>query len=99
MVEKIEKELVETKQGILVPVLVIPKGKEFAVVGFDEWGKTLKIRVKEAPKKGKANQELVEKLEKFFKAKVEIVSGEKQRKKKLLVHAEKEKVLESLSSP
>ncbi len=95
--KKFEKELVETLQGTLVPIQVIPKGKKFAVVGFDEWGLTLKVRVSENPEKGKANRELIEELEKFFNTKVKIVSGEKQRKKRLLVLATKSSVVKSLS--
>ena len=41
MVEKVLK-IKETKQGTLLPVLVVPKGKEFAVIGFDEWNGSLK---------------------------------------------------------
>ncbi len=97
MVEKVLK-IKETKQGILLPVMVIPKGKEFAVIGFDEWNSSLKIRLQEKPEKGKANQELLKELRNFFGAEVEIVKGKKQREKILLVHAGKKSVEESLSS-
>ena len=98
IVEKLEKELVETRQGTLVPVQAITEGKEFAVVGFDEWSKALKVRLSEKAQKGKANQELARALGAIFNAEVEIVSGERQRKKRLLVHAEKGRVLECLSA-
>ncbi len=97
MVERVLK-IKETKQGTLLPILVVPKGKEFAIIGFDEWNGSLKIRLQEKPEKGKANQELVKKLRNFFGAEVEIVKGKKQRKKMLLVHAGKKSVKESLSS-
>ena len=97
MVEKVLK-IKETKQGILLPVLVVPKGKEFAVIGFDEWNAALKIRLQEKPEKEKANQELVKELRNFFGAEVEIVKGKKQRQKMLLVHTGKKRVEKSLSS-
>ncbi len=98
MVDKgFEKSLKESTQGTKVQVQVVPKGKQFAVIGFDEWNNSLKIRLTEKPKKGKANKELKEKLQKIFNAKVEIVAGEKKRNKVLLVHADKKSVLKSLS--
>ena len=94
-----EKSLVETRQGTIVPVQVIPHGKEFAITGLDEWTGSLKIRLQKKPEKGKANKELIEELQKFFNTKVEIIAGQKSRQKKLLVHAEKELVLKILSKP
>ena len=91
-------EMVETAQGTKVQVQVIPQGKKFALVGFDEWTGSLKIRLHEKPEKGKANQELKENLQKIFNAKVEIIAGEKQRQKMLLVHAGKKSVMKSLPS-
>ena len=96
MVEKVLK-IKETRKGTLLPVTVVPKGKEFAIIGFDEWNGSLKIRLQEKPEKGKANQELVKELRNFFGAKVEIVKGKKQRQKMLLVHAGKKSCEESLS--
>jgi hypothetical protein len=92
-----EKNLVKTAQGILLPVRVTPGCKEFAVSGFDEWTGSLKVRLREKPEKGKANKELLENFEKIFNTHVEIIAGEKQREKKLLVFAPAEKVIEHLS--
>ena len=97
MVEKVLK-IKETKQGTLLPILVVPQGKEFAIIGFDEWNNSLKIRLQEKPEKGKANQELVKELRNFFSAEVEIVKGKKQRQKMLLIHADKKSVEKNLSS-
>jgi hypothetical protein len=94
-----EKQLVETAQGTLLPVQVVPQGKEFAVIGFDEWSGALKIRLRAKAEKGKANQELVEELRKIFSAKVEIAAGQKSQRKKLLVRATKARILQSLSIP
>ncbi len=97
MIERVLK-IKETKQGTLLPILVIPQGKEFAIIGFDEWNNSLKIRLQEKPEKGKANQELVKELRNFFSAEVEIVKGKKQRQKMLLIHADKKSVKKNLSS-
>ena len=87
----------ETSQSTLLHVQVVPKGKKFAVIGFDEWNGSLKIRLKEKPEKGKANKELIKELRNFFGAKVEIVKGKKQRQKMLLIHAGKKSCEKSLS--
>ena len=94
----LEKSLVETAKGTIVPVQAVPQGSKFAVVGFDEWNRALKVRLRSKAEKGKANKELAEGLKKAFNAEVEIVSGKKARLKKVLVHAPKERVLKSLSS-
>ncbi|MFA4855722.1 MAG: DUF167 family protein [archaeon] len=96
-IKGLEKNLAETRQGVLLPVQVVPQGKQFAVIGFDEWLGALKIRLRAKAEKGKANQELVEELRKIFSAEVEIAAGEKSQRKKLLVHAPKAHVLKILS--
>jgi hypothetical protein len=98
MVVKFEKSLRETLQGTLVQVQVVPKGKEFALIGFDEWTGSLKVRLSKPKEKGKANRELLQKMRGFFGAEVEIAKGEKSQQKTLLVHAEKPRVEESLSA-
>jgi len=96
-IKGLEKNLAETRQGVLLPVQVVPQGKQFAVIGFDEWLGALKIRLRAKAEKGKANQELVEELRKIFKTEIEIAAGKKSQRKKLLVHAPKAHVLKSLS--
>lgn len=89
--------MAETGQGVFLQVMVSTEGSEFALIGFDEWANALKVRLRSKAEKGKANQELVEKLEKIFNAKVEVLNGKKSRKKRLLVKASKQHVLECLS--
>ncbi len=98
MVVKFEEKLVETKQGTLMPVQVVPEGKRFVIIGFDEWTGSLKIRLRAKAEKGKANQELVKEMRQFFGASVELKKGEKQRQKTLLIRAKKALVLLRLSS-
>lgn len=96
MVVNFDKNLVETRQGTLMPVHVILGSKEFAVLGVKEWT-GLNVRLKSKAEKGKANQELVKKMRQFFSAEVELVQGKASRQKRLLVKAGKEKVLQCLS--
>ena len=99
MAEKgFEKALAETTQGTLIQVQVVPRSKNFAVIGFEEWSQALKVRLKAKPEKGKANQELVENLQKTFNARVEIIAGKKGSKKRLLVHAKKNRVAKALGN-
>ena len=96
MVVKDFENLVETKHGTMLPVQVKAGYKQFAIAGLEEG--SLKVRLHSKPEKEKANQELVKELRHFFGAKVEIIKGKKTRQKRLLVHAEKNRVQKSLSS-
>ncbi len=74
------------EKGALLEAKIVPNSNEFKIVGFDEiWGNALKIKIKSAPEKGKANKELIEKLQEILKTKVIIVQGKKSSKKKILV--------------
>jgi len=96
MAVSFDKNLVETRQGILIPVHVIPGSKKFAVLGIKEWT-GLNVRLESKPENGKANQELVKRMRQLFNAEVELAQGKESRQKKLLVKAGKEKVLQCLS--
>lgn len=76
-------------------VKVTPKARENKVVGFE--GDVLKIRVTDAPEKGKANDAVVALLAKFFsiaKRDVILASGETSRRKKLLLPKQLQENLE-----
>ena len=78
---------------------VVPNSKEFTIVGFNKWTNALKIKVQGKAIKGQANKELVKKLEKIFQSKVQLIIGEKSRKKKVLVKGlSKEQLLKILPS-
>ncbi len=64
---------------------VIPGSKQFRIMGFNPWTNALKIKVRQKALEGRANRELIEELEKLFHARTEILSGEKGRKKRILV--------------
>ncbi|MBU1120670.1 MAG: DUF167 domain-containing protein [archaeon] len=72
-------------KDFILNVHVIPDSKESEVKGFDEWSRSLKVKVREKAMKGKANTELEKKLKKFFGKEVKIIKGEKNKNKKVLI--------------
>ena len=64
---------------------VIPNSRQFCVKGFNPWTNSLRVKVTGKALKGQANKELASELGKLFNARVEIISGEKSRKKMVLV--------------
>lgn len=70
----------------ILEVKVTPKAKQDAVIGFE--GEMLKVRVTEAPDKGKANEAVIALLAKVLslsKRDIVLVSGDKSRKKRFLL--------------
>ena len=59
--------------------------KEFKILEFDEDQGKMKIQVKSAPIKGKANKEITTNLKKILKSKVTIIKGQTSNKKTLLI--------------
>ncbi|MFQ5862896.1 MAG: DUF167 domain-containing protein [Candidatus Brocadiales bacterium] len=79
-------KLKKTSEGIVIPVRAQPGAKRDSIVG--EWDGRLKIQVKAAPEKGKANEAIVKLLARSLglqKSSVHVVSGESSRNKKVLV--------------
>ena len=57
------------------------------------------ISVKEPPEKGKANKELIEKLQEMLKTEIKIVSGKTTSSKRILIeNYSKQKLLETLKN-
>lgn len=86
-----------TKEGIFIPVKIIPKASRNAIVGWE--GEELKIRISAAPEKGEANAELISFLSEVLdvaKSKIEIVSGQTSRHKKLIIKEMSNKITELL---
>jgi len=57
--------------------------KEFKIIEFQD--NKMKIQVKSAPIKGKANKEIITNLKKILKSKVTIIKGQTTNKKTLLI--------------
>ena len=86
------------KSNVELDLEVIPNSKEFSI-GKNPWTKALRVKLKQKALKGKANKELIKKLEKLFQTKVKIITGKKSRKKKILLeNISKEKVTKLLKS-
>jgi uncharacterized protein (TIGR00251 family) len=73
--------------AVVLAVHVVPKASRSEIVGVE--GETLKVRVAAPPTRGRANKELIRLLATALgvsKSQVEIVSGEKARRKRVRVH-------------
>ena len=75
-------KLQETTDGTIIDIYVKPNSKQFQIK-IDDVG--LVVYCREAPMKGKVNKELIKELSKFFNKKVEILSGQTSRHKKILI--------------
>lgn len=76
----------ETEEGVVLNVKAQPRSSRGAVSGLI--GDKLKVNIRCAPVDGKANRELIECLADAFgvaKSKVEFVSGESSKTKRILV--------------
>ena len=103
MVDEVKPETMDAKNCTELNLEVVPNSRQFKVMGFNPWTNSLKIKVKEKALKGNANRAVSQELEKLFHAKTEIISGEKSRKKKILVKGisaiEIRQIIESLKTP
>ena len=79
-------------QGVIINLKVVPNSSCFKIEEFDAAKNELRVKVCSPPEKGKANKELLKKLQKVFDSKVEIIKGEKSNKKKVLVQASEKKM-------
>jgi uncharacterized protein (TIGR00251 family) len=71
---------------VILSVRVVPKASRSEIVGLE--GDTLRVRVAAPPERGKANKELIKLLAGAFGVRnnqVEIVSGQKARRKRVRV--------------
>lgn len=78
--------LKESKEGVILPVKVVPKASKNEIVGWEN--DELKVRLNAVPEKGEANAELIAFLAKTLKrpkSSLSIYSGETSRHKKVLI--------------
>jgi uncharacterized protein (TIGR00251 family) len=75
-------KLLETKQGVVVDIYVKPRAREFQLITEED---CLIVSCREPPVKGRVNKELVKELSKFFRANVQIISGQASKQKKILI--------------
>lgn len=78
--------LQKTKNGIIIPIKVIPKSQKNEVIGWEN--DELKIKIAAVPEKGNANDALVSFLAKYLKISkscITLHSGEKSRHKRICI--------------
>lgn len=80
-----------TPQGITVMIEVSPKSDQFQITGYNKWRKTLEVKIKSPPTKGKANKELMKEFSQLTGHITDIVTGHKSRQKTILIHDMDEK--------
>jgi hypothetical protein len=72
---------------VLMRVNVSPGAKNSGIVGYNEWRRAIEVRVKSPAKDGRANREMIEKLEELFNARIGIVKGDRSNLKTLRIDA------------
>lgn len=75
-----------TKEGLILPVKVIPRASKNAITGWEN--DELKVRLNAVPEKGEANEALIHFLAKTWKlpkSAFSMISGETSRHKKILI--------------
>ena len=75
-----------TPQGITVMIEVSPKSDQFQITGYNQWRKTLEVKLKSQPTKGKANKELMKEFSQLTGHATDIVAGHKSRQKTILIY-------------
>ncbi len=100
---EIGKAIKRTKEGILLDIEVKPNAsKSLFPSGYDEWRNRIRVMIKSPAKREKANEKVAEIVAKFFgldKENASIFSGEKSRKKRILLkQIDKSKVIEKLKN-
>lgn len=81
----LKKAVKVRNEGVTIDLDVTPGAKK-SEIGFDEWRNVITIKVKNPPKKGKANNEIIKKFKEFLGREVEIIAGHTSSRKVILVH-------------
>ncbi len=77
--------LTQSKNGVKLEVNVNPNSNEFRIQKVNPWTDRLEIKLESPPEDGKANKELLNKLEEILGKPVKILRGGKSRKKTLKI--------------
>ncbi len=83
-------------EGITINLDVSPGAKK-SEIGYDEWRNVVTVKVKNPPKKGKANNEIIKRFKEFLGREVEIIAGHTSSRKVIFVHnASEDEVVKKL---
>ncbi len=74
--------LTETKEGTVIEVFVKPRARSFSL---EMDGDDVVVSCCGEPVEGKVNREIVKELSRFFKSRVELVSGFSSKRKRFLI--------------
>lgn len=85
--------LKKDKKFTILSFKIIPNSSEFRFMDFDSWSKRIRLKIKSPAIKGKANQEIIENLTKLFSTDVEIIKGQLNNQKEILIKLEKEQIM------
>lgn len=85
MVRK-KKTIEDIGKGVILRVKVKTNSNRFEIKKINRWTGLLEIAVSKPAKKGKANLELIKRLEERFNKKVRIKTGRKSDEKTLVIY-------------
>lgn len=85
--------LKKDKKFTILSFKIIPNSSEFRFMGFDSWSKRVRLKIKSPAIKGRANQEIIKNLTKLFSTDVEIIKGQLNNQKEILIKLEKEQIM------
>ncbi len=85
--------ITQTKDGVIITILVKPNAPKFKIELDDN---EIVVHSTEEPVKGKVNKEIIKEFTKLFHTKVEIVFGLTSKQKKLLIKGVERKEIEHL---
>jgi len=83
-------------KGSLIIISVTANSKKTGITGIEPWRNSLKVKLTEPAKGGRANRQLKELFSNLFDAEAVILSGEKSSLKTLYINLETDKVKEKL---
>lgn len=94
------KWLTQTEKGYILRIQVVPNSSKTQVVG--EHGERLKVKISAPPVDGKANEELIEFVQKKLNLKssqIELLRGQTSKAKDLLVQSASKDIFDLLIKP
>lgn len=81
----------------VLKIKAVPNSQKFQVCEFNSWDESLRIKLQSQAIKGKANEELIERLSEMLGSEVRIVQGKTSRNKLMEIKGKsKEEVLKIL---
>ncbi|MEE8183535.1 MAG: DUF167 domain-containing protein [Thermoplasmata archaeon] len=83
-----EDALIAHAKAVSIRLEVVPRSKESGIQGYDEWRKRIRVSLKEEPRGGAANKELLRLIGELFRVdrdSVKITEGLRSRMKTVTI--------------